>query len=276
MIAWHDRGGGRWETGDLSFRKECCRFKVGGKYVISKSKMTDDELEERRRYRERRDEWRRKLNNEKCEACQAEEAAADASRDCFRIDFHESKDGGNIRIGAAAYTLGWARVQVEGHYFDLCKVTTAEFDAVKERERRADQPEHRRFAKIAKQTWIAEGGAARWAAKNLRLSGAAKAQFEAFEKAEREAAPKVSITEAAKAVQSVLERAFPESKISVTCPGQICVTWTNDGPTLRQVKDALVKAGCATVARNWTNTPCLKAGEHSFWLDRKNKERVPS
>ena len=148
MIAWHDRGGGRWETGDLSFRKECCRFKVGGKYVISKSKMTDDELEERRRYRERRDEWRRKQNNEKCEACQAEEAAADASRDCFRIDFHESKDGGNIRIGAAAYTLGWARVQVEGHYFDLCKVTTAEFDAVKERERRADQPEHRRFAKI--------------------------------------------------------------------------------------------------------------------------------
>jgi hypothetical protein len=53
------------------------------------------------------------------------------------------------------------------------------------------------------------------------------------------------ITDVAKAARAALRRAFPASKISVTSSDSINVRWTDDGPSLEQVKETLLKAGCA-------------------------------
>jgi hypothetical protein len=45
--------------------------------------------------------------------------------------------------------------------------------------------------------------------------------------------------------KSALREAFPTVKFTVERNGQY-VTWTDDGPTIKQVEDAIVKAGCVT------------------------------
>jgi hypothetical protein len=55
----------------------------------------------------------------------------------------------------------------------------------------------------------------------------------------------IEVTDVAKAARAALRRAFPGSKISVTSSNGLTVTWTDDGPTVEQVKDVLLEAGCA-------------------------------
>jgi hypothetical protein len=81
-----------------------------------------------------------------------------------------------------------------------------------------------------------------------------------------------NIVEIAKAARSALKRAFPKSKISVTSSSEINVRWTDDGPTLEQVKEALLKAGYAEAHAAWNDKQYLKApgGNPSYWFDRYN------
>ncbi len=79
-----------------------------------------------------------------------------------------------------------------------------------------------------------------------------------------------TIVDAAKRVRQALKRAFPQRKISVTSSGYIKVTWTDDGPSVEQVEELLVSAGCATVKHSWNDTSYLEADGHSFYFDRYN------
>jgi Family of unknown function (DUF6011) len=80
------------------------------------------------------------------------------------------------------------------------------------------------------------------------------------------------IVDIAKAARAVLKRAFPRNKISVTSSGGINVRWTDDGPTVEQVEDALLKAGCAERHTAWNSKHYLHASPDlcSYWFDRYN------
>jgi len=82
-----------------------------------------------------------------------------------------------------------------------------------------------------------------------------------------------TIVDLAKAARASLKRAFPGSKISVTSSSsQIWVKWFDDGPSVEQVQDALLSAGCAEADTDWRGERCLAivGGGHSFWFDRYN------
>ena len=79
--------------------------------------------------------------------------------------------------------------------------------------------------------------------------------------------------EIARAARAALRTAFPGSKISVTSSSGITVRWTDDGPTVEQVQDTLLAAGCAEARmgsdeKRYIRTPG-NYGE-SYWLDRYN------
>jgi hypothetical protein len=77
---------------------------------------------------------------------------------------------------------------------------------------------------------------------------------------------------AAKNAKAALRRAFPSSKISVTSSGEVYVKWTDDGPTVEQVKDTLLKAGCAEAREAFNGEQYLRAlpGSRGYWFDRYN------
>jgi hypothetical protein len=84
-----------------------------------------------------------------------------------------------------------------------------------------------------------------------------------------------AITNIAKAARRALKRTFPNSKISVTSPGSIYVKWTDDGPTLEQVHQALVAAGCAIdvtakYGDHYGGRRFLEANGTGFEFDRYN------
>jgi hypothetical protein len=79
----------------------------------------------------------------------------------------------------------------------------------------------------------------------------------------------VSVVDAAKQVRTALKQAFPRSKFSVTSHAGIRVVWTDDGPEVQQVKDALVNAGCAEAVAHYGEI-YLRAHGHHFWFDRYN------
>jgi hypothetical protein len=80
------------------------------------------------------------------------------------------------------------------------------------------------------------------------------------------------IADVAKAARTALKRAFPGHKISVTSDFSINVRWTDDGPSVEQIQDTLLSAGCAEAHTDWRDERCLKlVDDHrSFWFDRYN------
>jgi Family of unknown function (DUF6011)/Large polyvalent protein associated domain 29 len=76
--------------------------------------------------------------------------------------------------------------------------------------------------------------------------------------------------EVAKKARSTLRRAFPGTKFSVTSQYDIRVTWTDDGPSVEQVRDTLVCTGCAKAETSWNGEPWLRAHGCSFRFDRYN------
>jgi hypothetical protein len=57
--------------------------------------------------------------------------------------------------------------------------------------------------------------------------------------------------EIARAARAALKQAFPGSKISVTSTCGVWVRWIDDGPTVEQVQDVLLAAGCAEARKSW-------------------------
>jgi hypothetical protein len=82
-----------------------------------------------------------------------------------------------------------------------------------------------------------------------------------------------SIVDTAKAARAALKQAFPGNKISVTSSHDITVRWTDDGPTIEQIQDALLAASCAVADTTWRGDRCLKFPDGlwgSYYLDRYN------
>ena len=50
--------------------------------------------------------------------------------------------------------------------------------------------------------------------------------------------------EATRAIKGALRKAFPTARISTTHGGSR-IEWTDDGPTVEQVQDAIIAANCA-------------------------------
>jgi hypothetical protein len=83
-----------------------------------------------------------------------------------------------------------------------------------------------------------------------------------------------TVVETAKQARTALRRAFPRWKFSVTSSSDIHIRWSDDGPTIQEVQDTLLAAGCAEAQMSsWNNKRHLKIpGDdyHSYWLDRFN------
>jgi hypothetical protein len=81
-----------------------------------------------------------------------------------------------------------------------------------------------------------------------------------------------TIVETAKLARAALREAFPGSKISATSTfGSVNVRWTTDGPTVEQVQETLLAAGCAETRRDFQGKRYLVTPENSsgsYWLDR--------
>lgn len=86
-----------------------------------------------------------------------------------------------------------------------------------------------------------------------------------------------SVVEIARAARAVLRKAFPGfgSKISVTSTYGLMLRWTDDGPTVEQVEEVLLAAGCAEAHTAWNGKRYLRTpGQHEgFYLDRYNLEQ---
>lgn len=80
------------------------------------------------------------------------------------------------------------------------------------------------------------------------------------------------ITDIAKAARAALKQAFPGSKISVTSTCGLRVAWTDDGPSIEQVKDVLLEAGCAKTHAAWNDEQYLRdpSGSETYCFDRYN------
>jgi hypothetical protein len=74
-------------------------------------------------------------------------------------------------------------------------------------------------------------------------------------------------------VKGALHKAFPGSKFRVSSHYGITVEWTDDGPTVEQVRHALVKAKCAKADEpTFDGRPRYKGpGGQSYWFIRYNE-----
>jgi hypothetical protein len=82
----------------------------------------------------------------------------------------------------------------------------------------------------------------------------------------------ISPTETTRLVKSVLRKAFPGSKFRVSSHNDITVEWTDDGPTVEQVQNALVKAKCAELDDRIRGGPRYRGpGNQSYWFVRYNE-----
>jgi hypothetical protein len=69
-------------------------------------------------------------------------------------------------------------------------------------------------------------------------------------------------------MKSALRLAFPAAKFSIQYNGKR-VSWSDDGPTIEQVQDALLKAGCATEQErsSWNgHRVLLTTGDDEHWI----------
>jgi hypothetical protein len=80
----------------------------------------------------------------------------------------------------------------------------------------------------------------------------------------------VNATEAAKKVRAVLRAAFPKTKISTTSHSDVHVKWSDAGPSLDEVKAALLTAPFVEAVECWNGSQTLKAHGHSIWLNCYN------
>jgi Large polyvalent protein associated domain 29 len=80
--------------------------------------------------------------------------------------------------------------------------------------------------------------------------------------------------ETARAARAALRKAFPGTKISTTSDRcSVYVRWTDDGPTIETLQEALLAAGCAKTRTDWRGQRHLISSEDSsasYWLDRYN------
>ena len=81
-----------------------------------------------------------------------------------------------------------------------------------------------------------------------------------------------SDAEATRSIKAALRKAFPNTKtISITRGGSH-IEWTDDGPTVEQVKDALIAANVVTTWKDFRDDLVLQASSShsSIWFDRYN------
>ena len=79
-----------------------------------------------------------------------------------------------------------------------------------------------------------------------------------------------AVANAAKAARAALKHAFPKHKISVTSSSDICLRWTDDGPSVEQVQEILLAAGCAEARIGWNGNRYLNipdAKYKDYWFD---------
>ena len=72
-----------------------------------------------------------------------------------------------------------------------------------------------------------------------------------------------SDADATRAIKAALCKAFPSARFSVT-RGGACIEWTDDGPTVEQVKAALIAADCVEVKPDWRGEQYLHVPGRSY------------
>ena len=92
-----------------------------------------------------------------------------------------------------------------------------------------------------------------------------------FEKLQRPEGDRVTDGDITRAIKGTLRKTFPGTGFSVRTSGhQIAIKWTDDGPSVEHVQDALIGAG-AEAKPNWRGerqVHLLHAGP--IWFDRYN------
>ena len=90
-----------------------------------------------------------------------------------------------------------------------------------------------------------------------------------FEKLRRPESDRVTDGDITRAIKRTLREAFPSIRFAVRTSSQIAIKWTDDGPTVDQVEDALIVAG-AEAEPGWNGERRLRLHGSSFWFDRYN------
>src|SRR5262245_52586013 len=68
--------------------------------------------------------------------------------------------------------------------------------------------------------------------------------------------------EASRKIRAALKAAFPSTKFAVSLSSGRGIAWTDDGPSVKKVEDALLAAGCGEAEIAWNGTRYIEiAGE---------------
>jgi hypothetical protein len=80
----------------------------------------------------------------------------------------------------------------------------------------------------------------------------------------------ITKSEASKKIRAALRSAFPSTKFTVSLSSGHLVMWTDDGPSVTEVEDALLAAGCAKAKTAWNDTRYIEVAGDTLYFDRFN------
>jgi Family of unknown function (DUF6011) len=75
---------------------------------------------------------------------------------------------------------------------------------------------------------------------------------------------------ASRKIRAALKSAFPGTKFTVALSAGCSLTWTDDGPSVVQVEDALLAAGCGEARTGWNGTRYIEIEGDTLHFDRFN------
>jgi len=73
-----------------------------------------------------------------------------------------------------------------------------------------------------------------------------------------------------RAIKAALKSAFPGTKFTVSLSSGHRVMWTDDGPLVTEVQDALLAAGCGEARMSWNDTCYIEVAGDTLYFDRFN------
>jgi hypothetical protein len=76
--------------------------------------------------------------------------------------------------------------------------------------------------------------------------------------------------EASRKIHAALKTAFPNTKFTVALSAGRSIAWTDDGPSVTEVQDALLAAGCGEEKFTWDKKRWIEVADRALYFDRFN------
>jgi hypothetical protein len=79
-----------------------------------------------------------------------------------------------------------------------------------------------------------------------------------------------AMSEASRKIRAALKTRFPGTKFTVALSAGCSITWTDDGPSVVEVEDALLAAGCGEAKISWDDKRYIRVDGDTLHFDRFN------